>query len=76
MNATRKATLIGAIKTLRVSLADAEGVRDELQEAYDEMSEKAQEGERGQALYEEIQALEQACDAISEGTDNLEGLLS
>lgn len=74
MNATRKATLIGAIKDIRAGIADTENVRDELQEQYDEMSEKAQEGERGQAVYEEIQALEEAIGGATEAADNLEGL--
>jgi len=45
--------------------------RDELQEKYDGMSEKAQEGEKGERLMEEISSLSDCYDYLENAKDAL-----
>lgn len=64
--------------TINVSLDDAHGeveaLRDEEQEAFDNMPEGLQQGERGELSQEAINNLETAAEKISEAKEALEGL--
>ena len=48
-------------------------LRDEEQEQFDNLSEKAQEGEKGQALQENIDSLSSALDAIENAISDVRG---
>lgn len=49
-----------------------EEIKDEEQEAYDNMPESLQESERGQAMYQAVENLESAIDSLSEALDHTE----
>jgi erythromycin esterase-like protein len=53
---------------------EIEGVMEEEQEAYGNLSESAQNGERGQAMEEAIRNMEQAQDGLTNLISALEGL--
>jgi hypothetical protein len=53
---------------------EIEGVMEEEQEAYGNLSEGAQNGERGQAMEEAIRNMEQAQDGLTDLINALEGL--
>lgn len=52
-----------------------EGVRDATQDEFDELSEKAQEGAKGEKLNEQIEALNEACDLLDSVVSSISGLL-
>ena len=73
MNNKNKAIIRRAIKALEemqeklTSIQqDVENVRDETQDTYDNLSESAQDGDRGASLQEEIDALEEACSMLED----------
>jgi len=70
MNAEQKKVVKQALDEVASAKAGLEQVRDELQEAFDDLSEKAQEGERGSKMQEEIEQLEQAINGLEETEEN------
>lgn len=48
-----------------------EYIRDEEQEAYDNLSEKSQDGERGEVMQHAIDQLEEFCDGVGEIIETL-----
>jgi len=72
MNRDRRrqlADIAGQLMDLRERI---EVLREEEQEAYDNLPESLQEGERGQAIEQAVDALDTALAAVDEVTDALE----
>ena len=74
MNATESkqmGKIISALEEMRSNIGsfadDLRGLADAQQEKYDKMSEKAQESDRGVAIYDSIDPLNNAADALDEG---------
>lgn len=76
MNAEQKRRLKDALEELAKLQQEVQDVADELQGEYDDKSEKWQEGEAGQAMADQIEAIAGAADSIGDvcGTiqDNME----
>lgn len=71
MNKSRRATLnmiVNAIEELKTQL---ESVRDDEQDAFDNMPESLQESERGETMQEAIDNMEYAIDNLDDAIDNL-----
>ena len=72
MNKSRRKK-IEAIKNLLSTIqTDLEEIRDEEQEAYDNLPESMQDGEKGEKMYEAIDNLETACSSLEEIQENLD----
>jgi len=65
------ASLAESFEVLKDDLA---ALRDEEQEGFDNLSEKAQEGERGEGMAAVIEHMTAALDAIENVSDSLNGL--
>ena len=61
--------LYDEIESLREKL---EQIKDQQQETYDNMSERVQESERGETLYEALDNLETAHTLIEEALENID----
>jgi predicted nucleic acid-binding Zn-ribbon protein len=72
MTAEQKAALKTAVANVEVSIEGLEAVKDSFQEAFDAMSEKGQEGEKGIALSEEINAIEECTNALTSAIADLD----
>lgn len=57
------------------ALAIIEGVRDDEQEAYDNMPEGLQCSERGEQMYEYVSTLDDAVDSINDTIDYLNEIM-
>lgn len=66
MNKARRKMIDEALEKLGELHTMIETIRDEEQEAYDNMPEGLQESERGEAMYDAIDALESAMDSCDE----------
>ena len=71
MNKERRKELAKAIAQLEEIRDTIEYVRDEEQEAYDNMPESLQDTDRGQAMLEAIDNLDYATGNIDDAIDNL-----
>lgn len=71
MNKAQQKLVDNAETCLAEAIAELETVRDQLQEAFDEKSEKWQEGEAGEEMQQKIAQMEEAIEAITEAKDNL-----
>lgn len=79
MNKTRRKALNAVIKKLYLLgeiraeiLAELEGIQYDEQEAFDNLPESFQEGERGEAMQEVIDGMQEVLDALDEfDTDDL-----
>jgi len=71
MNKQRRAELDKIVLKLEEAKADIETIRDEEQEAYDNMPENLQMSDRGDAAQGRVDALDYAVDAFYEITDNI-----
>ena len=63
-----------AASSLYALLEDIEKTRDQLQETYDERSERWQESEKGDTAQAEISRLEDLLGEVQESLDTLEGI--
>ena len=72
MNNARRKKIEEAKVFLQQAVNLLEGVRDEEQEAYDNMPESFQEGDKGDAAQTAINALESALDDLQNCADNLD----
>ena len=71
MNKSRRKK-IEAIKNLLSTIqTDLEVIKDEEQEAYDNLPESMQDGEKGEKMYEAIDNLETVCSSLEEIQENL-----
>jgi hypothetical protein len=62
--------------SLEEAQSNIDSVKCELQEAFDDLSPRVQEGQRGVDLTEMVDQLEQASDEIQQMIDNLYGVLT
>lgn len=72
MNNARRKKIEEAKVFLQQAVNLLEGVRDQEQEAYDNMPESFQEGDKGDAAQTAINALESALDDLQNCADNLD----
>lgn len=72
MNAARRKTLNDAVATLITVRELIESVRDEEQEAFDNLPESMQQGEKGEKMESAISGLEDADTAIEEAMGAIE----
>lgn len=63
--------LVGRLNELR---NDIESIQQEEQDAFDNMSESFQEGERGEAMQEGLDQLESAVNGVDESIEALENI--
>ena len=75
MNKERRKWLEKTIATLEDQSAELESICEEEQEAYDNMPESLQDSERGQALYDNIDALESAASDLDDVISDLQEIL-
>lgn len=73
MNKVRRKEIAKAIELLEQAREILESVRDDEQEAFDNMPESLQGSERGEAMEEYIYTLEEAIEAID--TDELQEIV-
>ena len=71
MNKSRRATLTMIANAMEELKSRLETVRDEEQDAFDNMPESLQESERGEAMQEAIDNMEYAMDSLEEAVDYL-----
>lgn len=72
MNKARRKTLDELHSNLEALLSDLTTVRDEEQEAFDNLSENLQSGERGEAMQTAISSMETAIDNIESAMAEIE----
>lgn len=71
MNKSRRATLNMIANAIEELKAQLESVRDDEQDAFDNMPESLQESERGETMQEAIDNMEYAIDNLDDAIDNL-----
>lgn len=76
MNKEQKAILQDAENAVDEKVSALGDVLDELQEKFDGMSEKTQEGEKGEALQAEIDDLEEVISNLENASGGINGLCS
>lgn len=74
MNKERRKRLEKVLGTLQELQAEIEAVKDEEQEAFDNMPESLQQGDRGQTMEEGISHIEDAQNGVEEAIAALENL--
>lgn len=72
MNKIRRKNIDAIQERLEELRSDVELILDEEQEAFDNLPESLQEAERGQAMQDSIDYLEEAISSIDEAIGNLE----
>lgn len=72
MNADRRKTLAKIAETIEAAKTDLESIRDEEQEAFDNMPEGMQQGERGTAMEAAVQELDEAIDGLDSALSNIQ----
>jgi ribosome recycling factor len=75
MNKARQKIVTAARAKIEEAKADIEALRDDMQNEYDDKSERWQEGEAGQAASEELDTINAIADSI-ENTESEFGNLS
>ena len=75
MNKERRKWLEKTIATLEDQRAELESICEEEQEAYYNMPESLQDSERGQELYDNIDALENAASNLDDVISDLQEIL-
>ena len=75
MNKTRRTAIKKVFEQLEELMATVEVIRDEEQDAFDNLPESFQSSERGETMEENIDALDSAYNSIEEAKDLLEELL-
>lgn len=59
---------------IRSTVVELESLKDEEQEAFDNLPEGLQGGDKGQAMEEAINTLDEAINSIGDGADQLDGI--
>lgn len=72
MNNTRRKAIQKIYDRLEELMQDIEALQEEEQEAYDNLPESLQDGERGHAMQEAADNLEYAANSVQEALDYLE----
>lgn len=75
MNKTRRKELASIVELIEEARERLEAVKDEEQEAFDNMPESLQESERGETMQEYINIMEKLLDALEDGTDELQEIV-
>lgn len=71
MNATRRKQLAKLVEQLESIMSDIDTIREQEQEAYDNMPDSIQESERGDRMSEIIDSIQYAYDNVSDAVDNI-----
>lgn len=71
MNKQRRKIINGAITKLEEAQIELESVKDDEEEAFNNLPESLQSGDRGEAMSEAIDNLESAISSIEEAADYL-----
>lgn len=74
MNNERRKRIANVISKLEEAKEELDSLRDEEQEAYDNMPESLQESDRGYAMEEAVDNLESAYNSVEEAVDTLNGI--
>lgn len=72
MNNTRRKAIQEIYERLEELMQDIEALQEEEQDAYDNLPESLQDGERGQAMQEAADNLEYAANSVQEALDYME----
>ena len=75
MNKARKQRIREALAILESAKPVLEEIRDEEENAFDNLPESIQESDRGDEMQEYVYALENACDGIDVAIDSLNEVL-
>ncbi len=76
MNAIRRKQLQKALELISEARSIIEEVRDEEENAYDNMPEGIQDSERGEAMQDNIYSLEEVMDTLEEEETIIEDVIS
>ena len=71
MNVTRRKQLAKLVEQLESVMSDIDTIREQEQEAYDNMPESIQESERGDRMSEIIDSIQYAYDNVSDAVYNI-----
>lgn len=71
MNASRRKSLKSIAEGISALQAELEAVRDEEQEAFDNMPQSLQDGEKGSSMQDGISNLDDAISSLESCTDSL-----
>lgn len=71
MNKDRRKHINDIVEQLNILLLEIEDVKDEEQEAYDNLPESMQSGEKGEKMSDAVNNLEYAFDSLTEVIDYL-----
>jgi uncharacterized protein YukE len=71
MNKAQQKRLSAVVSSLEAAEAEIEAVKDELQEDFDNRSERWQEGEKGEALQAAIDALNEEQEKVNEASTGI-----
>lgn len=75
MNKQRRKMIADVVERLEAAKSDLEMIRDEEQEAFDNMPEGLQGSERGEAMEEGIYQIEEAMDGLDSALDSLQEVM-
>ena len=75
MNKARRKRLEEAMETLQTLIEEIDAIREEEQDAYDNMPESLQESERGERMYTIASTLEDVGYSLESAKDDLEETL-
>lgn len=74
MNKARRTRLSDTLAKISEALFDLEAIRDEEQDAFDNMPESIQQGEKGEKMGEGLDSLSDSLDRMNEALSDLEEL--
>lgn len=75
MNKTRRKQIEAVRTILSTALETLEGLRDDEEDAFDNLPESIRESERGETMQEAVDNLYDACDSLEEAIDSLDSVL-
>ena len=75
MNRSRRKELQKAMELLEQAKEIIEAVKDEEQEAFDNMPESIQQSERGEAMEGYIGTMDELCDSLSDAGDQISEIM-
>ena len=76
MNKQRRKAIEKVVSTLENMLEELDGIREEEQDAYDNLPESIQDSERGETMYENIDTLDTSYADLESIIDNLQELIN
>ena len=71
MNAEQRTQVTAVVQEIGIARGKLEELRDEIQNDFEELSEKAQDGPRGEAMQEDIAKLEETVAGLEQAEDVL-----